>query len=196
MKKLKFVLISIVLSMGLLSTAIAQNGNISTAKAGKVSVRKAKRLEKKRLARMRYKKLLESKNYVFQADHLKMTNGQSIDLSSDVNFFAVRGDTAVLQFVFKSLNRVSSNGLGGITAKGIAERYQLRSANEKKAMMVTTYIFPRGSSGSAYVVLTVGNHGYGQLDVTVNGSQFSMTGQVSPPANAKIFEGHTIFKSH
>jgi hypothetical protein len=192
MKTNRFIFYCLLVWTFMIQSAVAQN--VSGAHRDAANVRKMKRYEKMHQSRMRYQKLLESKHYVFQADHLKMSNGESIALSTDVNFFAVRGDTAVLQFVFRDLSRVSSNGLGGITAKGFAERYRLRAAHAKKAMLVTTYIHPRGSSGSAYVVLSVGNHGYGQLDVTVNGAQFSLSGQLSPPDKAKIFEGHTLFR--
>jgi len=192
MKTLRYIFSGLMILGFMVQGMVAQNTSNNhhslSAKERKIN-RKTKQLK----SRMRYKKLLESKNYVFQADHLKMNNGQNIALSTDVNFFAVRGDTAVLQMVFHDLSRISSNGLGGITAKGRAERYQLRTEKTKKAMQVSTYIHPRGASSSAYVVLSVGNHGYAQLDVTVNGAQFSLIGQVTHPAQAKIFEGHSVF---
>jgi len=60
--------------------------------------------------------LLESRNFVFEANNLRTSGGRSSRVPSEINFIMVDSSMATIQI--GSYNKQGINGLGGVTLKG------------------------------------------------------------------------------
>ncbi len=169
-----------------------------TAKLSKKELRKIERKkkkeEKKKIAlaqHEKFAKMLKNKQFVFQADKIYY-KGNSITVTSDINFLAVNNDNVVCQTGLQGL--IGWNGVGGITVKGKLEQYKFNEGeNNKSPMSVSAQIEPNGPGGKLFFHLTVMDNGNADLDLTLPGGTIRMTGSVNSLEKSKVFEGQSLY---
>ncbi len=120
MKNLKFYSASLLLAVGI--GMIPFNSN---AQDVKLSKQEKKDLEQSQLI-ANYNAidtLIERKTFVLEADYLQDQYGNRAYVNSILNYILVDSTTAVLQT--GSNYRMGSNGVGGVTAQGNIQNYQV-----------------------------------------------------------------------
>lgn len=168
-----------------------------------VSVRKHQKIEKLKRRELRlkaslqsrryYAQLLKQKLFVLQADQLYGYTGAMIPVNSSTNFLAIKGNKVIFQYGF--IGRIGWNGVGGVTAEGFIDHYLFNPGkSNKKAMLVSGQIRPKGAGDTGYFTLTVSNDGSAYLNMTLPfGGRISMSGRIVDFAHASVFKGQTMF---
>ncbi|UBM61196.1 DUF4251 domain-containing protein [Candidatus Sulfidibacterium hydrothermale] len=196
MKRLKYFSI-LLLAIGLLISpvAMAQTQHTLTKKEQRQLEKMRRKKEKTRqraAAHAYYLQLLQKKYFVFEADYLTDTRGNSFVLSPDINFMEVIGDTAVLQFGFDNL--IGWNGVGGITVRGTLYNYKVQEGKKNTGINMHTGIHIIGPGLPPNVSLYVSDDGTAQLTIiTGNGDQITLFGTIVSPEDASIFKGMSLF---
>lgn len=181
-----------VLVIGLLvlhAGALAQETELSSKeqrKLEKEQKKKAKAAEGAEKIEI-LKKLLSTKFFVFQGSRLIGNGGDTWALTQDINFLSVIDTNATLQFGFHGL--VGWNGVGGITIEGYLDNYNFDDGGKSKSMTVSAQIREKIGQKNGYVVINVRDDGSADLDVTVPGGTYRMTGRIVNPYEAGIFKG-------
>ena len=144
-------------------------------------------------SRTYYLQLLKHKHFVFQADYLANTGGHTVYLTPNVNFMSVNGKQIILQLGFNQ--RVSWNGVGGITVHGIVYNYRIDEGKKKNNIFLYTNITRNdGQSLSPAISLNVSDNGTAQLIVQPpKGFPVVLYGKVVSPDKTDIFVGHSLF---
>jgi hypothetical protein len=181
---------------GFLTTgnSYAQNNSSLTKKQ-----RKELRLKKKQMrmkasleSRKFYSYLLNNKTFILEATQLYGPRGRMFSVTPSTNFFAVKDNKVIFQFGLGSAGR---NGVGGLTAEGFVNKYEFKKPrSEKKALIVSGNIRPKGSGDRGAFYMTVQNDGNAYVHVTLPyGGRISMSGRLVSLKNASVFKGQTDF---
>jgi hypothetical protein len=133
------------------------------------------------------KNMLENRFFVFQGSRLRGRDGRTWSLSQNINFLAVIDTSVIIQFGFEEL--IGWNGAGGVTVKGTADNYNFDDGGKSKAMTVSSQVQERIGNSRVYYVLTVRDDGTADMDLTVSGGTYRMTGKITNPAQSGIFVG-------
>ena len=174
-------------------------GNLTAQNTGSLSRKQRKELRmKKKQMRMKaslesrkfYAYLLKNKTFILEATQLYGPRGRMFSVTPSTNFFAVKGNKVIFQF---GLGAAGRNGVGGMTAEGFVNKYEFKKPrSEKKGLIVSGNIRPRGSGDRGAFYMTVTNDGNAYLHVTLPyGGRISMSGRVVSLKNAGVFKGQT-----
>ena len=154
--------------------------------------REKEKTRQRKEAHAYYLQLLQKKYFVFQADYLTDTRGNSFILTPTINFMSVVGDTVVLQFGFDDV--VGWNGVGGITVRGSLYHYKLQEEKKGGGINVRTDVQLIGPGLPPHLDLYVSDDGAAQLTiVTGQGDQITLFGTIVSPEDANIFKGMPLF---
>jgi hypothetical protein len=194
MKKVIKIFLTMLLSSIMVMPALqAQNARSNNKKMTRQE-KKEMRLKAEKQSRGHYFQLLQQRLFVMQADQLYGRGGLAIPVTPSLNFLAIKGNKVIFQF---GLDGAFSgpNGLGGITAEGFVDNYSLNPGkNEKKAMVVTGSIRPKGSGNWISFRLSVGSEGNAYLVMNLPfGGILSMNGRIVDYAHTSVFKGFTQF---
>ena len=77
------------------------------------------------------KAMLENKDFVLEADYLQDRYGNRVLVNSTINFVAVDSTEATIQI--GSNFRIGPNGVGGVTAQGNINKWELTEDTKHKA---------------------------------------------------------------
>ena len=133
--------------------------------------------------------MVEYQRFVLEADRLRDSKGNQVQVSSTINFIASDSINGVIQIGSDSY--VGMNGVGGITAEGPISNYKY-SYNEKNRVYSVSYNV-RSTIGSYDVRMTVFSDG--RADATVSSSwpgQLNYSGYVFPPADSRVYKGNSL----
>lgn len=194
MKKVIKIFLTMLLSSIMVMPALqAQNARSNNKKMTRQE-KKEMRLKAEKQSRGHYFQLLQQRLFVMQADQLYGRGGLAIPVTPSLNFLAIKGNKVIFQF---GLDGAFSgpNGLGGITAEGFVDNYSLNPGkNEKKAMVVTGSIRPKGSGNWISFRLSVGSEGNAYLVMNLPfGGILSMNGRIVDYSHTSVFKGFTQF---
>ncbi len=195
MKRLR-VIIAVVLAFFFLTPAVVSAQTQSMTKKEKRKIEKMQRqkekTKKQEAAHAYYLALINHKHFVFQADYLTDTQGNSFILDQTINFMAVEGDSAVLQFGFDNL--VGWNGVGGLTLRGILYNYKVQQGKKGNGINVHTDVRVIGPGLPPHINLYVSDDGSAQLTINTGvGDQITLFGTIVSPEDANIFRGVPLF---
>jgi hypothetical protein len=190
-KVIKKFLTIFLISMMVMPVLQAQN---EKTKKSKRQERKEMRLKASAQSRKHYFQILQNRLFVLQADQLYGRNGFSIPVSPSLNFFAIKGNKVIFQFGLDGWYS-GPNGVGGITAEGFVGKYSVDPGKtEKKAMVVSGYIRPKGAGNWIPFRITVGNEGNANLYMNLPfGGSVSLNGRIVDYAHTSVFKGFTQF---
>jgi len=130
--------------------------------------------------------MVEHQQFVLEADQLRDKRGNTVNVSSMINFIACDSVNGVIQIGSNSY--VGMNGVGGITIEGPISNYKYE-LNEKNGTYSVSYNV-RSSTGNYDVRMTV--FGEGRADASVSSSwpgRLSYSGYLVRPATSKVYKG-------
>jgi hypothetical protein len=195
MKRIKYFMgMLVVAGMFSVTPATAQTHSVTQKEKRHLEQmrRKKAKSEKRKVSHDYYLQLLQKKYFVFQADYLTDTQGNSFILSPDVNFMSVSGDNVVLQFGFDDV--IGWNGVGGITVRGTLFNYRLDQGKKNKGLNVRSDMHIIGPGLPPHINLWVSDDGTAQLTIlTGTGDQVTLFGRIMAPEKAYIYKGVPLF---
>lgn len=188
MKKLLFVLISLVLSI----QGIAQDAGLS-----KKEIRKfQKEMKKERQAEEAAQKaalvslMVEYQQFVLEADRLRDRRGNTVNVSSMINYISNDSVNGVIQI--GSDRYIGYNGVGGITLEGPVSNYEYVLDEKNGSYQVKFNV--RSATGTYDVRMTVFRDGRADATVTSNWpGNLNYLGYLVPPSQSKVYKGRSSF---
>jgi len=128
--------------------------------------------------------------FVLEANTLKDKRGNSLQVSSNINFIAADSLTGVIQV--GSNTYIGRNGVGGVTVEGSISNYKF-TQHEKSGSYNISY-FLRTPVGSYDVRITVFPDGRADADVSSStwGDKLRYSGYLVPPAMSKVYKGTSL----
>lgn len=134
--------------------------------------------------------ILESRNFVLEADYLSDHYGNRITVNSDFNFLKVEDNRAVLQV--SSNSSIGHNRLGGITVEGNISTWKVKKNPKTQSVSLSMGII--STTGPYEVQLTV--NAEGNSNATVSGIRMGKlvyTGELVPLEISRAFEGSVSY---
>ncbi len=130
--------------------------------------------------------MIEHRKFVLEADQLRDKRGNTVNVSSMINFIACDSVTGVIQI--GSNQYVGANGVGGITAEGPIANYK-SSFNEKNMTYSVSYNV-RTTIGTYDVRMSIFSEG--RADASVSSTwpgRVNYSGYLVPPSVSKVHKG-------
>ncbi len=140
--------------------------------------------EKDQIAYEQTKKLIESNNFIFEANRALPISGSSVSLITNDNFLLIKGDEVYAYLPYFGEGRVSAayGGEGAIAIKDAPVDYKVRY-NDKKNK-ITIQFDAMGKSEKHSVILDINAYGFTDLIVkSMNRTTISYYGKM------KAYEG-------
>jgi hypothetical protein len=134
--------------------------------------------------------MVEYGRFVLEANMLKDKRGNSLNVSSNLNFIAADSLAGVIQVGSNSY--VGRNGVGGVTVEGQIADYQYKK-NEKNGTYIITY-YLRTPVGSYDVRISASPDSRANADVssTTWGDRLSYSGFLVPPGISRVYKGMSL----
>jgi hypothetical protein len=130
--------------------------------------------------------MVEHQQFVLEANRLRDKRGNTVNVSSTINFIAVDSIAGVLQIGSNAY--VGMNGVGGITAEGPIDNYRF-SFNEKSASYNVSYVL-RTSAGTYDVRMVVYSDTRAEATVTSNWpGRLNWSGFLVAPGVSRVYKG-------
>ena len=130
--------------------------------------------------------MVEQQRFVLEADRLRDKRGNTVNVSSMINFIALDSIHGVIQVGSNSY--VGLNGVGGITVEGPMNNYKY-SRSEKSGTYQVSYNL-QTTAGTYDVQMTV--YPEGRADALISSSwpgKLNYMGYLVPPAVSKVYKG-------
>lgn len=141
----------------------------------------------------RYKEAMEAieaRDFVMEATMLAFKDGSKKNVFSDVNFFSVKEDKAIVQTSVTTSGGV--NGMGGVTLEGRITRFD--KSIDKKGNCVVTVEFS-STAGSAIVEMKLmrdSNNANAVVTPKLRIDRLTMYGKLLPSAYSRAFKGFSL----
>lgn len=134
--------------------------------------------------------MVHYQRFVLEANTLKDKRGNSVQVSSNLNFIASDSISGVIQVGSNSY--IGSNGVGGVTVEGSISEYKY-TKNEKSGSYSISY-YLRTPVGSYDVQMTASPNGRADASVssTTWGDKLNYSGFLVPPAMSRVYKGHSL----
>jgi len=184
MKKIITVAVALLIAL----TAFSQDQELSKKEKKKLE-KELKKEQEAKDAEMKSQVvalMVEYQRFVLEADRLRDSKGNQVQVSSTINFIANDSITGVIQIGSNSY--VGQNGVGGITAEGPVSNYKF-TFNEKSKSYNVSYNL-RATLGNYDVRMTIFSDG--RADATVSSTwpgQLNYSGYVVPPNQSRVYKG-------
>ncbi|MCK4881119.1 MAG: DUF4251 domain-containing protein [Bacteroidales bacterium] len=134
--------------------------------------------------------MVHYQRFVLEANMLKDKRGNSLNVSSNINFIAADSLTGVIQV--GSNTYIGRNGVGGVTVEGSIADYKYTKHEKSGSYSVTYYL--RTPVGSYDVRLTAYPDGRADADVssTTWGGRLRYSGNLVPPGISRVYKGSAL----
>ncbi|GEM_PF-3314543 len=151
--------------------------------------RKKERLELFELQKQEASGLLESRDFVLQAERISGKNTIPINVANQINFIRIDGDDLIVQY---GLNAgAGRNGLGGVTYEGKIRRFDTKDLGEGKSHNTRIQFFTPYLNGVATINIRIrGNQA--QASVWSNGEVLNFEGFYASNENSTITQSQTL----
>jgi len=184
MRKLVILMIALLIAV----TAFSQEQELSKKEKKKLEkeLRKEQEAKDAEMKSQVVALMVEYQRFVLEADRLRDSKGNQVNVSPTINFVANDSITGVIQIGSNSY--VGMNGVGGITAEGPVSNYKYTFIEKSKTYNVSYNI--RSTIGNYDVRMTIFSDG--RADATVSSSwpgQLHYTGYVVPPIQSRVYKG-------
>jgi hypothetical protein len=185
------LLLSLALVLLIASGLFAQeNSNQST---GKDEIKLSKKEQRKALQQKLFDEkeaLLNSKQFVLEADYFITRQGNRISVPSSINFIMVDSTDGIVQLGANS--GMGANGVGGVTAKGKISGWVLEPDLKRKSFSLRYNV----NSTIGFFTVTINIPIDGKSIAFINGSayfsQFDYHGKLVPLSESSTFKGRSL----
>lgn len=130
--------------------------------------------------------LLQSGQYVLEADFLQGKYGDMVPVTSTLNFIKVDGSKGVLQT--GSDTRQGYNNVGGVTAEGNIIGYKVVNDNKRLSSTVTFTILTQIGTYNILMTVSADNNASATISGSTSG-RLTWDGHLSTLDNSRIFKG-------
>jgi hypothetical protein len=187
MKKLVFNRAGLFLTIGLcLISYNSFSKDKKLTRQEQKEVRRAEQLEKFQVLDT----LLERKTFVLEADYLENRYGERVIVPQLLNFIRVDSNSAVLQT--GSNNNIGYNGVGGITAEGRIERWEV--VKNIKSLSYFLRFSVNTNIGVYDVSMTLNADNYARATITgLWPGALIYTGHIETVENSGAFKGQNRY---
>ena len=134
--------------------------------------------------------VLNTKNFVLEANYLENRFGFRVPVTSNINFIKVDSPKAVLQT--GSNSRIGYNGIGGVTAEGTIGDWNLVKNNRNMTYTVRFNLITEIGIYDVFMTVSADNH----ATATITGlwpGRLTYDGYLVAPYNARIFKGQQTY---
>ena len=130
------------------------------------------------------------KKFVLEANSLRDKQGQSIQVTSALNFVAADSTTGVLQIGDDA--GIGPNGVGGVTVEGNISDYKF-TKNEKNGVYSVSY-YLQTPNGTFDVRLTAFPEGRAEAIISnaTWGGRIVFSGYLIPPGISRVYKGNAM----
>ena len=150
---------------------------------------------RKQMQLARQEKLMEtlnSKSWVLEAYMLQNRYGESVNIQPSLNFVALVGDQATVQF--GSSHMIGPNGVGGITLEGNVRKYDIREGKKPGSGAYVQLEVSGVSSGHLSLGVNVSVDGSAQATVKDNfGNRLTYRGRIVPAEESIVYKGQVVY---
>jgi hypothetical protein len=184
MKTMKIKSVSLFWILGLF--LISLNSNSQESKLSRQELKEARKAQ--RAANFYVlDSLLNSKNFVLQADFLQTRWGDMVNVVPTLNFIKVNETTGVLQTGNNS--RMGYNGVGGVTAEGSVGNWKIYKDEKHQNFRLQFSLLTNIGLYDVFMDVTADNH----ARATIHGlgrEQLTWNGHLETIGNSRVFKGH------
>lgn len=186
MKKLTIVLFTF-LSIGMVISAQNEGKSRAELRKEKKEQREKEMILNKEIAMF----VLESRQWVLEADALQDRYGETFIIESNLNFVGVNKEEATVQLGVS--DEMGLNGVGGITLDGKIGKYELNPG--KKPNSGITLNLSVSGAVMGHVTINFSISADGNATATVNGmdgARLTYRGRIVPLAESTVYKGSSF----
>ena len=182
MKRIIFFLVAFILATPTFSQELSKKERRKLEKEMKQEQQAEEAARKAELVNM----MVIHQYFVLEADQLKDKRGNSVQVSSTINFIAADSISGVIQVGSNSY--VGRNGVGGITVEGPLSNY-IYTLNEENGYYNVTYDL-RTNSGTYMVRMNISSNGRADAEVSSSWpGKLNYSGYIVPIATSRVYQG-------
>jgi hypothetical protein len=132
--------------------------------------------------------VLDSRQFVLEADFLDNLKGRRINVLSSLNFVKVDTTYSVIQI--GSNRGLGYNGVGGVTAEGNVTRWKMEKNDKKKSFQVSMTVMTNIGIYDVFMDISAD----GDASAIISGlrpGRLRYDGKIVPLDESTVFKGHT-----
>lgn len=169
---------------------VRQENRIEGKKSNKKSAKKEQRALEREISHTSALALLNSREFVMEANKLSMPDGSNVSVFSDVNYLMMKGNKAVVQ-VNPGISG-GPNGMGGITLEG--QVLDLSQTTDKRGNVTLKYtvMSTGGSAEVELLLLNGGDKANATITPKMHSSRVIMFGRILATENSRVFKGFSM----
>ena len=135
--------------------------------------------------------IVESKQFVLEANTLFDRTGASYILNSTINFVGFDGVNSTIQLGFDQL--VGWNGVGGVTLDGKINEMKIKEQKDGIGFTVNGSVLNKGG-GLVTMVFRVSSSGNARVDMSGSfGEKISFQGNIIALGKSNVYKGTAVF---
>jgi hypothetical protein len=135
------------------------------------------------------KSMLENKDFVLETNFLQDRHGNRIPVNSTINFVSVDSTEAIIQI--GSNFRIGPNGVGGVTAKGNINKWELTEDQKHKAFTLRMNVMTTIGIYDLFINITASGRGTATLTGMSSG-RLTFDGDLVPWEKSSVFIGQHL----
>ncbi len=135
------------------------------------------------------KSMLENRNFVLETDYLQDRRGIRIPVNSTINFVSVDSTDAIIQI--GSNFRIGPNGVGGVTAKGNINKWELTEDQKHKAFTLRMNVMTTIGIYDLFINIAASGRGTATLTGMRSGS-LMFDGDLVPWEKSSVYVGQHL----
>jgi len=179
--------IALIIAAILLVTGTSAQDNAAKKETGNVNLsRKEKRKAELEAGYQQTKALLDTRQFVLEADWIGGRGGQRIPVTANLNFISVDSAQTVIQT--SSNSRLGYNGLGGITAEGTISNWKEKANEKNKTFFISFEVMSRTGIYSISMDVSASGNATATLSGIYAG-RLVYTGNLVALEDSRVFKG-------
>ena len=135
------------------------------------------------------KSMLENKDFVLETDFLQDRHGNRILVNSTINFVSVDSTEAIIQI--GSNFRLGPNGVGGVTAKGRIDKWELTNDQKHKAFTLRMNVMTTIGIYDLFLNISASGRASATLSGMTSG-RLTFDGHLVPWEESSVFVGQYL----
>lgn len=192
---MKTMVLVILVSLGMGGLAMAQDESQINENLDKKTLRKYQKIEKREQQKMederrlqQVKSLIDSREFVLEANYLSGRSGVLIPVTSNLNFIMVDSAKSVIQI--GSPSGIGYNGVGGVTDEGKVTKYEVKETKGGYSLKLYT----SSSLNSFTIFFTINSDGHATARLSgVRGGVLTYHGDIVPVEESFVYQGQTTY---
>lgn len=190
MKKYIVIIITSMVVLAAYSQETATLNKETTEKLTKEQKLEQKRMEEEKTARL-VDWMIENRQFVLEADYLGNQYGDRVVVRSNLNFIAIDSSDITIQLA-SSINPGGVNGMGGITADGDIQKFEVKKTGKKYPVYNIT-VFTTTHVGSYDIFFSISPNGNAQATISsTTAGKLIYSGKIVPISETRVYKANPI----